>query len=104
MASSLNELTTNNGIITHPGSGKSAHYGQMASIAANLDVPKEVTLKDAKEYKIIGHSKKNVDGHKIVTGEPLFGIDTDKEGMLIAMLVHAPAFGKTLGILKMNLS
>jgi len=92
----LNELTTNNGIITHSGSGKSAHYGQMASIAANLDVPKEVTLKDAKEYKIIGHSKKNVDGHKIVTGEPLFGIDTDNEGMLIAMLVHAPAFGKTL--------
>ena len=56
----LDELTTNNGIITHSGSGKSAHYGQMASIAANLDVPKEVTLKDAKEYKIIGYEGKQV--------------------------------------------
>ena len=40
--------------------------------------------------------EKNVDGKKIVTGKPLFGIDTQAEGMLIAMVVHPPAFGLTL--------
>jgi isoquinoline 1-oxidoreductase subunit beta len=31
-----------------------------------------------------------------VTGEPLFGLDVKKEGMLIAMIEHAPAFGMKL--------
>jgi CO/xanthine dehydrogenase Mo-binding subunit len=34
-----------------------------------------------------------VDGLKIVTGQPLYGIDYHREGMLIAMLIHPPAFG-----------
>lgn len=90
------ELTTDSGIISHAASGKTAHYGQMAAAAAQLEVPETVTLKEIKDYKIIGHSKKNVDGHKIVTGQPLFGLDTYKDGMRTAMIIHAPAFGKTL--------
>ncbi len=89
------ELTTSQGIITHQASGRTAHYGEMAAQAAQLEVPEEVTLKERKDYTIIGQSKKNVDGLKIVTGQPLFGLDTYKEGMLTAMIVHAPAFGKT---------
>src|SRR5690606_24287453 len=41
----------------------------------------------------IGTDRKNVDGEKIVTGKPLFGLDVQREGMLIAMIVHPPAFG-----------
>ena len=91
-----NEITTDKGVLTHASSGKSASYGEMASAAVNMPVPEEVTLKNIKEFKIIGTSKKNVDGKKIVTGQPLFGIDTYKEGMLIAMIVHPPAFGMQL--------
>lgn len=90
------EITTNAGIISHKESGNSAHYGEMASVAAKLDVPKEVELKDPADYKIIGQSKKNVDAEHIVTGKPLFGLDTYKEGMLTAMMVHPPAFGKQI--------
>ena len=68
----------------------------MASAAAKITVPKEVKLKDKKDFKIIGTSRKNVDGPKIVTGKPLFGIDIKREGMLIAMIVHPPAFGMKL--------
>ena len=51
----------------------------------------------SRTFKIIGTSRKNVDGKKIVTGKPLFGIDTlHKEGMLIAMVAHPPAFGMKL--------
>ena len=92
----VEEITTELGILYHKSSGKKAGYGEVASAAAQLPVPKEVELKDLKDFKIIGTSRKNVDGHKIVTGQPLFGLDYKKEGMLIAMIVHPPAFGMKL--------
>lgn len=92
----VREITTEPGILFHKKSGKKTGYGEVASAAAQLPVPKEVELKDIKDFKIIGTSKKNVDGHKIVTGQPLFGLDYEKEGMLIAMIVHPPAFGMKL--------
>lgn len=90
------EVSTDAGMLYHKNSGKSAGYGEMASAAAALPVPEEVELKDLKDFKIIGTSRKNVDGRKIVTGQPLFGLDYHREGMLIAMLVHPPAFGLKL--------
>ena len=90
------EITTVAGVLHHEASGKSLGYGEMASVAAQIPVPDEVELKDIKDFKIIGTSRKNVDGLKIVTGKPLFGSDTDREGMLIAMIVHPPAFGLKL--------
>jgi isoquinoline 1-oxidoreductase beta subunit len=68
----------------------------MASAAASIPVPEEVELKDPKDFKIIGTSRKNVDGLKIVTGVPLYGLDYYKEGTLTAMIVHPPAFGMKL--------
>ena len=88
----VSELTTENGVVKHS-SGKSAGYGVLAAAAAGLEVPQDVKLKDPKDFKIIGKSKKNVDAPKIVTGQPLFGLDTKREGMQIAMIVHPPAFG-----------
>ncbi|WP_020530330.1 xanthine dehydrogenase family protein molybdopterin-binding subunit [Flexithrix dorotheae] len=92
----LEELTTASGVIQHEKTGHSAGYGEMASAAATLPVPETVELKEIKDFKIIGTSRKNVDGQKIVTGQPLFGIDTYREGMLTAMIVHPPAFGLKL--------
>ncbi|MFZ1749141.1 MAG: molybdopterin cofactor-binding domain-containing protein [Saprospiraceae bacterium] len=92
----VDEITTESGMLIHQASKKSVGYGEMASLAANIPVPKEVKLKDVKDFKIIGTSRKNVDGKKIVTGQPLFGLDYQKEGMLIAMIVHPPAFGMKL--------
>ena len=92
----LEEITTEAGTLNHTPSEKSAGYGEMASAAAKIPVPEEVQLKDSKDFKIIGTSQKNVDGLKIVTGKPLFGADTHREGMLIAMIVHPPAFGLKL--------
>ncbi len=89
----VDEVSTELGILYHKKSGKSAKYGEMASAAAQIPIPKEVKLKDVKDFKIIGKSKSNVDIEKIVTGKPLFGIDTQRDGMLIAMIVHPPAMG-----------
>lgn len=90
------EITTSNGEISHSGSGKKAGYGEMASLAATLEVPEEVTLKEIKDFKIIGNSKKNVDGQKIVTGKPMYALDKKVEGMKYAAIVHPPAFGMKL--------
>mgnify|MGYP005749930945 FL=1 len=87
------EITTSAGMIEHKGSGKKAGYGEMASLAATLEVPEEVSLKEIKDFQIIGNSKKNVDGQKIVTGKPLFALDHKVEGMKYAAVVHPPAFG-----------
>lgn len=84
------EITTEAGMLHHKSSGKKAGYGEMASIAAGLEVPKEVSLKEINDFKIIGNSKKNVDGKKIITGRPMFGMDYNQEGMLIAMIAHPP--------------
>ncbi len=89
----MEELTTADGVVTHEASGQSIGYGELASEAATVELPEEIPLKDNADFKIIGQSKKNVDGRKIVTGQPLYGIDVQKEGMLIAMIVHPPAFG-----------
>ena len=92
----VEEITTAAGLLHHKPSNKSAHYGEMASVASGLVVPEEVELKSINDFKIIGTSRKNVDGEKIITGQPLFGIDTYQEGMLTAMIVHPPAFGMKL--------
>ncbi len=90
------EITTSAGLLEHKGSGKKAHYGEMASLAASMPVPEEVKLKEINAFKIVGSSKKNVDVEKIVTGKPLFGIDHKVEGMKYAAIVHPPAFGMKL--------
>ena len=93
---SISELTVSKGMISHQASGKSAGYGEMASLAAGLKVPEEVPLKEIKDFTIIGNSKKNVENQKIITGKPLFGLDYQFDDALIAMVVHPPAFGLTL--------
>lgn len=90
------EITTESGILKHQTSNNTAHYGEMASLAATMPVPEEVPLKEISNFKLIGTSQKNVEAKNIVTGKPLFGMDTYKEGMLTAMIVHPPAFGMKL--------
>jgi isoquinoline 1-oxidoreductase beta subunit len=90
------EITTSAGILYHKASDQSMGYGEIASVAAGMEVPEEVTLKDPKDFTIIGHSTRNVDGWNIVQGKPLFGLDAQEEGMKIAMIVHPPAFGQRI--------
>ncbi|RMH65128.1 MAG: xanthine dehydrogenase family protein molybdopterin-binding subunit [Bacteroidetes bacterium] len=92
----VEELTTKAGVIHHEPSGRTLGYGDVAADAAGIPVPEDVALKDPRDFTIIGTTRKNVDGPAIVTGKPLFGLDTQREGMLIAMIEHPPAFGMTI--------
>lgn len=90
------ECTTDKGIIYHRASGKQAKYHEVANLAATLEVPTEVELKDKKNFKIIGQNYPNVDTHAVLTGQPVFGMDFYRPGMLYANIVRPPAFGQTL--------
>ena len=68
-------------------------YGELAQFASEVDVPEEVSLIDPQNFKLIGTRVPNSDNPKIVTGQPLFGIDTYKKGMLTAVVQRPPAFG-----------
>jgi len=76
--------------------GRSLGYGELAEAASQKELPEEVELKDPKDFKIIGHSKPNVDMDDIITGKPLFGIDFRREGMVYANALRPPSFGMTL--------
>jgi isoquinoline 1-oxidoreductase beta subunit len=84
-----------NAFVIHKPSGKKLGYGSLAAKAALLPVPNDVKLKDPKDFKIIGTRVHNIDNHKIITGKPLYGIDTRREGMLFTLVRRPPAFGKT---------
>lgn len=96
------ELTTDGGSIRHEASGRTLGYGEVASEAASMPIPEDVELKDPKDFDIIGTSRKNVDAREIVTGKPLFGMDTERKDMQIAMIEHPPAFGMTIGSVEAN--
>ncbi|MET0338641.1 MAG: xanthine dehydrogenase family protein molybdopterin-binding subunit [Caulobacter sp.] len=87
------ECTTQDGHVLH--GKRKASYGALASKAAALPAPdlKTVTLKDPKDFKVIGKALTGVDNPKIVTGQPVFGIDTRLPGMLYATYAKAPVFG-----------
>jgi isoquinoline 1-oxidoreductase beta subunit len=92
----VEELSTKAGMLYHEKSGKSGTYGSFASKASAIAIPKGPKLKDVKSFNVVRRSQKNVEGLKIATGQPLFGLDYKQEGMLIAMIHHPPAFGMKL--------
>ena len=89
----LSDLTASEGIIKEKNGERTIGYGAIASKAVGIEVPEELELKEPKDYQLIGTYQKNVEGPKIVTGKPLFGLDFEREGMLLAMIEHPPAFG-----------
>lgn len=89
------ECSTQQGVVKHS-SGKQLGYGDLAADAAKLTPPKDVPLKDRKDFKIIGTFVKGVDNQDILTGKPIYGMDFYREGMLTAMIQHPPAFGMKL--------
>ncbi|MEO7085693.1 MAG: molybdopterin cofactor-binding domain-containing protein [Gemmatimonadaceae bacterium] len=88
------ECTTASGVVTHTGSGRKLTYVQLLDKAATVPAPDlaAVTLKDPKDFTIIGKSKVGVDVHDIVRGKPMFGIDVSLPGMLYASFVKCPVY------------
>lgn len=89
------ELSTESNYVVHARSGRRLGYGELAEAAAALPVPDaaSVALKDPKDFTLLGKRITGVDNHKVVTGQPMFGIDQRVPGMLYASFTKAPAIG-----------
>jgi isoquinoline 1-oxidoreductase subunit beta len=83
------------GAVTHVPSGRSIKFGDLVAKASALPVPKEdsVSLKDPKDFTLLGSRVGGVDNPKIVTGQPLFGIDQKRPGMVYAVFEKSPVWG-----------
>jgi len=84
---------TGGSVIEHKKTARKITYGQLAIKAASVPVPKDVPLKDPKDYRIVGTKRARVDGQHIVIGEAHYGIDTKVPGMLYAVVARPPVFG-----------
>jgi isoquinoline 1-oxidoreductase beta subunit len=89
------QITAKDSVVTDAASGKSATYGSLAAAAATMPVPdpKSLKLKSRAEYRLIGKRYRGVDDPKLVTGQPLFGIDIQVPGMVYATYTKSPAVG-----------
>jgi isoquinoline 1-oxidoreductase beta subunit len=87
------------GVVTHTPSGRTLTYGVLAAKAAALPVADKVTLKDAKDFTLIGTPAKRLDTPSKVNGTAQYGIDVRLPGMLIATVAASSALGgKVTGI------
>ena len=88
-----NTCTTDKGEVIHQASGRRLKYGALVDKAAALPVPKSVTLKDPKNFKVLGQSLARLDVPEKVNGTAVFGIDVKLPGLLTARVVRCPVFG-----------
>jgi isoquinoline 1-oxidoreductase beta subunit len=90
------ECTVANGVITHKASNRKTSFGKVAEAAAKLEVPKDVPLKDPKDWKVIGKPLKRLDTADKLTGKQVYGADLKLPGMLSAAIKDSPVFGGKL--------
>ena len=89
------ECSASNGVVKHS-SGKTMTYGQLAAAAAKLEPPKEVKLKDPKDWKVAGQPLKRLDTLPKLTGQMIYGIDVRLPNMLTAAVRASPVIGGKL--------
>ncbi len=90
------ECTVDTGVIQHAASGRKTSYGKVAVAAARLTPPTEITLKDPKDWKLLGKRLARLDTADKVNGKKVFGADLKLPGLLNATINACPVFGGKL--------
>lgn len=90
------ELSTLNGVIYHKASKRKATYGALAGEAASLTPPASPVLKSPADYKLIGKRVRRLDAFSKVTGQAVYGMDTQLPGLLVASIALPPVHGSKL--------
>lgn len=90
------EIEVSKGQISHKKSGQSSGFGALAAEAAKQKLPQQLTLKDPKDFQLIGQPLARLDGAQKSTGKAQFAIDQSLPGMRIAVMLRPPKFGGKL--------
>jgi isoquinoline 1-oxidoreductase subunit beta len=75
------------------GGSKSASYGELFDAAMKEPIPEKVTLKEPKDFQIIGKPTGLKVSRDKSTGQQTYGVDIKLPGMLTAVIAHPPTFG-----------
>ena len=86
---------TENGFVISP-TAQRASYGSLVEKASKLDPPQNVTVKNPKDFKLVGKPTKRLDTPDKTNGKAIFGIDMHVPGMLVAAVARPPVFGGKL--------
>ena len=89
--------TASKGEVAHAASGRKLGYGELALAAQGQTPPKDVAVKDPKDFVLIGQPLKRLDTPDKVNGKALYGIDAILPDMKIAAIANCPVFGGKVG-------
>jgi isoquinoline 1-oxidoreductase beta subunit len=91
----VTECQTDLHLVVHRSTNRSAGYGDLASAAAKLTVPKreDLKLKPKSAWRYIGKGEVSYDLEALVTGKAIYGMDARAEGMLYASVERPPVLG-----------
>lgn len=91
----LAEVVAQAGELRHDKRGLKATYQEMAAAAVEAGIPDEVTLKDPKDWQLIGKPIGRLDLQPKTTGGGIYTMDVAVPNMRYAVLVRCPTFGGT---------
>ncbi|MDL2407749.1 xanthine dehydrogenase family protein molybdopterin-binding subunit [Rhizobium calliandrae] len=89
----VSECSASRAVVSHPSTGRTASYGELAIAARDQKVPSNVPLKPIADFKLIGKPLKRVDTPEKVVGAAKFGIDAVVPGMRYAAITICPIIG-----------
>jgi isoquinoline 1-oxidoreductase beta subunit len=81
------------GFVIHNPTRKKISYGRLVEKASQMEPPKDVSLKEPKNFRIIGKPRRRLDTPEKTNGKAMFGIDARVPGMLTAVVARPPVFG-----------
>jgi isoquinoline 1-oxidoreductase beta subunit len=90
------ECFVQNAKVIHKPTGKNSSYGELAEVASKIEVPKNVQLKDAKDFMMLGKPTKRQDVPLKVSGKAIYGIDAQLPNMVYASVERSLIYGSTL--------
>ena len=90
----VTDIRINDGVVSHA-SGKSARFGELASLAATQPRPETVTLKTPDQFNLIGRALPRLETVSKVNGSAIFGSDVRLPGLLYASVGMNPEVGGT---------
>ena len=90
------EIKVEKSVVIHSRSGHKATFGELAAEAMHQPVPKDVTLKPAEDWSLIGTKVPRLDSAGKTTGKATFALDITRPGMLTVVIRRPDRFGATV--------
>lgn len=89
-------ITVTKGRVIHAATKRSASFGELAARASELPIPTDVSLKNPKNFVLIGKHAPRKDARAKSNGTAIYTQDIHLPGMLTALVAHPPRFGSTV--------